>query len=490
MSIARRLGKNSTIYTFSNVVTKAINFLLLPLYTRFLSPHDYGIFAVVSSIGVFLSIFLLLALDGAMCRFYFEYRNEPEKLKEFWGTIICVISILCFTIGGMFLLFGEVLLKPFIGTIPFRPFVVIGIMTFMFTPFSNIYLALLQTREKARSYAIFSIVQTILTVVLVFVFVVYMRWNATGPLTAALITSIAFFIVSFHLLRNDITFCIKWPYLKEALKYSLPLVPHNLAAQISSIASKLFLNNLVSTAAAGLYNIGFLLGGVIAIIASSINQAYSPILMGILKVNDQRGLETLKKIGIFLVVLYCLVGSFIALFAREITIIFTTRAFYNSYVVVSFIAFYFVLTGIYYLLANIFFYHKQTTKLIALGTGIGAICTIVFNWWLIPKFGLLGGAVATLMSQAVVTTFVGILGRRYEKVNWEYAKFFFVFIIASFISIGVNSISGFGIWQLLPLKGSAFIILFFLLSLVAWGNPYYLLQQGPRILRTLKQGYL
>ncbi|MDD4940271.1 MAG: oligosaccharide flippase family protein, partial [Candidatus Omnitrophica bacterium] len=117
MSIARRLGKNSTIYTFSNVVTKAINFLLLPLYTRFLSPHDYGIFAVVSSIGVFLSIFLLLALDGAMCRFYFEYRNEPEKLKEFWGTIICVISILCFTIGGMFLLFGEVLLKPFIGTI-------------------------------------------------------------------------------------------------------------------------------------------------------------------------------------------------------------------------------------------------------------------------------------------------------------------------------------------------------------------------------------
>jgi O-antigen/teichoic acid export membrane protein len=481
MSLIQRLGKSSVIYTITTILQNGIAFFLLPLYTRYLTPNDYGILAVVSSINGFLTIFLMLSLHGAMTRFYFDYRFEPEKLKAFWGTILTFILIFSMGAGGLLILFGQILFKPVIGEIPFWPFVALGIGAVMFQPFFTIYLSLLQTREEAGKYAIFSFSQFIINLALVITLVVFIGWGAEGPLTATLITAVLFFITSIYALRKDVVFGINKMYLKEALRYSLPLVPHSLASQISNATGKLFLNYLVNTGAAGLYNIGFMFGSIIGVVSDGINKAYVPISMGILSANRREELDHLKNIVLFLVVMYCLLGTVISLFSKEAIFILTTEAFYKSYVIVPFLAFYFVLGGIYYILVNILFFVKRATKFVAIGTGLGAVANILLSWVLIPRYGLFGAAAATMLAQVIGTLFIGFIGRTFEFIRWEYKKFAFIFILSAMFSFFFITLKNLDPLSLIGIKTFGFVGLFFLLNFIAWGNPFFLITHGKRL---------
>lgn len=481
MSLINRLGKSSVIYTSTTILQNGIAFLLLPLYTRYLTPNDYGILAVVSSINGFLTIFLMLSLHGAMTRFYFDYRNEPEKLKAFWGTILTFILIFSMGVGGLLILSGPILFKPVIAEISFWPFVALGIGAVMFQPFFTIYLSLLQTREQARKYAVFSFLQFLMNLALVITLVVFVGWGAEGPLAAALMTAVVFFIISIYALRDNVVFGMNKIYLKEALRYSLPLVPHSLASQISNATGKLFLNYLVNTGSAGLYNIAFMFGSIIGVVSDGINKAYVPISMGILSTNRREEVEHLKDIVLFLVVMYCLLGTMISLFSKEAIFILTTEAFYRSYVIVPFLAFYFVLGGIYYILVNILFFVKKATKFVAVGTGIGAVSNILLSWLMIPRYGLFGAAAATLLAQMIGTLFVGVIGRGFEIIHWEYKKFVFIFIFSAMCSFFFVRLEDLTLWASLSAKMAAFVSLFFLLNFVAWRDPFFLLSHGKKI---------
>jgi len=473
VSLFKRLGKSSFIYTITSILQKGIGFFLLPIYTRYLSPEDYGILAVVNSLKGFLVIFFMLSLHGAMTRFYYQYREHPEELQEFWGTILTFILFLSLTLGSLLLIFGKIIFAPIIGDIPFFPFVALGIGVIIFQPFFTIYLALLQTTEQSYQYGLFSLGQFILNLFLAITLVIFLGWDAKGPLTANLVTMILFFIIVIWSLRKDIKFGINWKYLKDALQYCLPLVPHSMAGQISSMTDKIFLNATISTATAGLYNIGFMFGSIMSLITTSINRAYLPISMDVLSSENSQDLEKLKEIGLSLVVIYCLLGSAISLFAKEILMLFTTPSFAESYIVVPLIAFNFVLNGIYYLFVNILFLNKKTTKFIAIATGLAALFNILFNWLLIPYLGMIGAATATMLAQALSTIFVAYIGRQYEKIKWEYVRFILLFLISFSISLMAFFYINLILWKGFILKLFLLAILLIALSYIAWDSPFF-----------------
>jgi O-antigen/teichoic acid export membrane protein len=194
----------------------------------------------------------------------------------------------------------------------------------------------------------------------------------------------------------------------------------------------------------------------------------------------------LKQIGLFLVVIYCLLGSGLSLFSQEIIMVMTAEPFWNSYKVMPFIAFNFVATGIYYLLVNILFYVTSATKYIAISTGLSAISNILLNWLLIPKYGIAGAAIATLFSQIISTIFTGIVGNKYEKVSWNYLKFIFLF----FVSISTCSIFIYYInlvnMQMIVLKILVVLILFIMLNFIAWNEPLYLARHGMFFIKKMR----
>jgi O-antigen/teichoic acid export membrane protein len=101
----KRISKHSLNYSFAQILTNAISFFLVPVYTRFLVPSDYGIIATVRSITGALSTIYIMGQLSSWQRFYYDYRDNTKELKEYLGTII--VFIFGFT---LFYTFAEIMI--------------------------------------------------------------------------------------------------------------------------------------------------------------------------------------------------------------------------------------------------------------------------------------------------------------------------------------------------------------------------------------------
>ena len=487
MSLIRDIGKNSLIYTVTNFLQKGVSFLLLPVYTRYLTPQDYGIISVVFAINGFLSVFFTLALEGAVSRFYFDYKDEPEKLREFWGTLFVFIFLLSCGLGCLILGFGESLFKPVLNQIPFWPYAALGVVTIIFFPFFNIFLAVLQIQQRVREFSMVSLSQFGVNLILTIGLVVFAGWGAQGPLAAGLITAVLFFGVTLVFLRDQFAICFRAHYLKEALVYSLPLIPHSLGGQLSSIIDRVFVNNLIGMAAAGLYNIGFMFGSILSYLTMNIQRAYFPVAMNAYKENSKEQFVQLKELGFFLMVVYSIFGTALSLFSKELIWTIVTPEFLPAYMVVPFFAFTYVSFGVYYVLVTILFFNKSSTKFVSVATFLAALINIALNWTLIPHLGMVGAGLATLISQVLMTVFVGIIGRGLDPIRWNYLGLFFVPFLSFVYSMILLNIS-FGVfWVETLVKLGAFLVFVFVLNYAIWRDGFYVIRKGGGLVRNLRR---
>ena len=437
MSLLLRLGKASSVYAVTNILQRGVTFLLLPLYTHFLAPDDFGVLSIVVALNAALAVLFNLSLHGAMTRYWFEYRDEPVKLRRFCGTIVSFVLVLSLGFGAILLLVGEHLLEPMLGRVPFWPFAALGVITAVFQPFLAMYLSLLQTREQAGRYAVLTLLHFIINLALTIAFVAYLRMGAFGALCANLAVAAVFFVVALVLLRNEFTLTIDRHHLKMALAYSLPLVPHAAAGQLQAVFDRFVLNGMVSAAAAGLYQVSYLFGGLITIVADAANRAYVPVAMSVLTKPTPESLAELRELGLALVVALCLLAACVGAFAPEIVALWTAALYHEAARAVPVVAFAFVAGGIYYVFVNILFFEPRGTRLIMLGTLTAAIVNVAANLALAPVFHGMGAAVAALLAQCSMAVVVGALGRRYEKIQWPYAAIALAYSGSLAVAVGL-----------------------------------------------------
>lgn len=438
MSTTNKVLKNSSIYGIVSILQKAIGFFLLPLYTSYLTPRDYGITAVVGSIVSFLSIFYMLSLNGAISRYFFDYKDDEEKLKEFWGTNILFIIINSFLISSILLIFHKFLLQPLAKGVEFYPYIFLGLISITLNPIYSIFQSTLQTKQNGKKYGLNNISYFIINLTLTILFVVFFKLQAKGVLLAASITDIIFFIYTLVDFIPKVKLTINKKYLLESLTYSLPLLPHSLAGWTMVAIDRLFLNGMKATTVVGLYNIGYQFGNIINILTTAVNQAYVPWFFE--KMGDEnKGRKDIVKFAEYAIVGYGFLAMFMSLFGQDILKIIVSKNFREGWKVIPLISFAYVFNGIYYFFVNPLFYNKNGTKLIPIGTFTSALLNATFNYILIPQYGMMGSALASLISMILSSFLILVIMFKIEKINFNWRKIYsitFFFLLISIISYG------------------------------------------------------
>ena len=189
-----------SFYTIGNILPQAAGFILLPIYSRYLTPADYG---VVSSMQVLISIFgilFTLAIDKSVYRLYFDYKLEKDK-KDFLGTI--TISLIIISTIFLLLLF---VFKDVIGlifkSIEFSPFYIYAILTALANVFILIPKIYLQINEKADKYFYLSTLQFLLTTGFVLWFVLGEKSGASGMLKGQLFGNLILLPFIFYIIYH------------------------------------------------------------------------------------------------------------------------------------------------------------------------------------------------------------------------------------------------------------------------------------------------
>ena len=411
------IAKNASIYTVFSIFSKAVNFLLLPLYTAYLTTEDYGIVGIITALTAFLSTIYVLSLNGAINRFYIEYKDSDHLLNALYSTIfitiiinVCVWTIIVFV--------GHNIFDYLLPGVNFYPFIFWGLMTVSLKPIYLIYQRILQAQQNGKKVAILDFSLTAINITLTILFVVFLKEKAIGVIKAqtfaALVIAIAIIVIFLRKLQ--------WTFNREifnkTMKYSLPLIPHSMAGVTSTMIDRFVINKYLGAAEVGIYNIAFQFGNISNIITSAFNQAYVPWFNQQVKDNKTK---SVKEIVYVATIIFSLLAMGISLFADEILRLFAKGDFLKGTEYIPYLAFAYVLNGIYFIFATELFYDisgKGSQKL-AFITISSAGLNFILNILFVPKWGIMGSAFAFIITKLffAATTAKIVKNKATVKIN-------------------------------------------------------------------------
>jgi O-antigen/teichoic acid export membrane protein len=414
------LAGKTAIYGVGSILLRSIAFFLLPLYTRFLTPSDYGILAVTGVVSAILSILLPLSLHGALNPIYFDPGNEQERranLGTVWITILLLASAGTITLD----LTGSYVFPLVFRNVPFIPYIRLTIWTAFLTTFGLVPLNLFQIQERARVYVALTVSAMLLQTGLGVFFVVFQNQGAQGNLLGAFLGALVMTVPFSWLALGNLQPTLRRDVLARALAYSLPLVPHSVAGWVLQLSDRAILERFVSLEQLGLYSLGYTYAAIMNMIAYALNSAWVPFLF---KTDAQEGEEAcgrFSRLGTYFALLLCFVALGLGLFAQEVIGLMTVPAFHEAARVAPWIVAGLLLAGLYYFPIN-FLFLKRETKLVPIVTVVSGLLNVGLNLWLVPHYGIMAAAQAAFLSYAVMLLLAWRLGLRAYALPYEYNR--------------------------------------------------------------------
>lgn len=392
--------RDSAIYGAASILSRGLSLLVLPIYTRVLGPADFGALDMIMTFGALANLVVAFEVSQGLARYWPDCETAREKKRlasSVWWFSIAMYSL--FLVCA--LCWADWINKYLLGEVRLVPVLRIGIV---FVCFNGIF-SLLQNQFRwelrSKDYAVISLIYSFLTLGLGAFFSYGLGLGLMGILwgqTAATAISLG---VAWWKLRESFLFEIDFEYLRRMLNFSIPLVPSALATFISLYINRLTLNAMGSLGDVGLFGIGNRIASIITLLIIGIQGALTPLIY--LHYQDPNTPKNLAKLLEWFLALALLGCLFLGLFSQEILAIFATNAYRPGAALVVFLAPALLLTQMY-IFAPGMAIKKKTYWQLGI-TVVTALVSTALNIILVPLWGALGAAMATL---AAAIVFLGL----------------------------------------------------------------------------------
>lgn len=412
-----KLIKNTAYYTIGNFSSKAVNFLLLPLYTAYLTPQEYGIVSSIQILTGILLIFFTLGLERAIYRLFFDYDGETGK-RNFLGTIAISITITTPIVCGiLFLLKNPV--SSIYKSIEFYPYFAYGIITAVFMTYGMVPKISFQVKEKGKNYLFLSLLILVFRVVPVIWYVVFQKGGAVGMLKGAMIGNGLTLIFLIPITLKQINLYFDLSILKNTLKYCLPFIPMILSAWVVNMSDRIFIEQYFSTYEVGIYSLAYKIGEAVQFLCASILLAYSPFFFKIANSEVPRGKEKLFRLNRLILIFLIVAGFFVSLFSKNIIQIFFDEKYQAAYTIIPIIVLGYLFIQFNALQTKAFYQEKKTLQIMYINI-VGAVLNIILNYFLIKEMSYMGAAISTAATQFVLFILTYNLAKKYYFIPFDW----------------------------------------------------------------------
>ena len=411
MSKYRSLVKDVFIFALGSIGSKAIVFLLVPIYTNILTSEQYGTADLVLTISQLLMPIMSLAVYNAVMRYGLEKREEPEDTL--------LIGIIVWILGSILLLLLIPIINMYDSISKWKAYL------YLYTS-ASILLAISQNYLKVKNqnfkYSLVSILQTAVLALSNIVFLVILKKDVQGYLFSNVIASILATLFAF-ISGGFITDLKKAHFdqglLSNMLKYSAPLVLNNIAWWVIQSSDKIMIESFVGAAALGLYTVATRIPSLINVAVSVFQEAWN--ISSIVELDSEESNESSSSfysnvfqvytIGIFFVCI--VINSLIKPFMR----IYVGKEFFQSWTLIPLL----VVSAAAFSAVSAFFgaIYGALKKSInnMLSTLLAGILNVVINALCIPYLGALGAIVGTLSAYFFLAMFRMIDILRFVKIK-------------------------------------------------------------------------
>jgi O-antigen/teichoic acid export membrane protein len=419
-SLLRKLFQQSSIYAVGDILTKGAGLLLLPLYTAYLTPEDYGILAVANVVVVVTSVVMTLGLRGAALKFYYNY--EGVERREFYGSVWLVMVVGSGT--GFIVLdqFGSSVFGVVLSKTPYDPYIrialVIAFATGAFLKFAKQFL---KASERATAYASISFGVFLLSTAGAIWLVVFEDRGASGVLIGRMAGTLIFGLGCAVFLFRFIRVTVQWGYVRKAVRYSLPLVPHFLAHWVLSSADRILLERFLPLSDVGIYNVGYKIGTGLSVLAVAANNAFIP-LYGKLDRSDEESVTKVVRTATYYVGGITVGALILSLLSEEVIELATPASYHLAGDLVPWIVIGYLFMALYFPAANVLTITLSRSEVIGAATTIGAASNVVLNIIFIPILGVFGAAITTAFTYFIMMSFAVVFSWYVYPISYEWGR--------------------------------------------------------------------
>lgn len=249
MNKKNELAKNTLIILIGKFCTQFLTFFLLPLYTRYLTTAEYGIYDLINTYLILLVPVISLELFDALFRFLIDARKNIEKEKQIISSItygiICIITII-------------VILAIIVGNFIKIEYLYYIIFDVIAMTFSNIALQAARGLGSNKDYSIGSIITAFLTIIVSGAYLIFTAYKIEGILLSIGIANFACFVYIFirlKLYKLISRTAFRKIELKKALKYAVPLIPNSISWWIINVSDRTMITTIMNSSANGIYSV-------------------------------------------------------------------------------------------------------------------------------------------------------------------------------------------------------------------------------------------
>jgi O-antigen/teichoic acid export membrane protein len=419
----RQLAGQSFVYGLGGIVSKLVGIFLLPIYTKpeYVSQAGFGQVETVMAASSLAAIVCQFGLTTAMFRFCWDNR-EPDARRRTIRTSFTAVMLL----STITVLIGVAAINPIASTLQVtRELALIGLaglwVTIQYTIITGIY----RIEQRPTAFIVYSFVNIAITVVLSIVLVIPLRMGAAGIMLGNFSGTYLTYFLLLWARRDMVGFTANWSLLREMLAFSLPLMPSGVALWALNLADRVQVQRLTPgtqlerSAQLGTYSAASKIALGIMLIVSAFQTAWIPFANLIIDDGDAK--RTYRAVLTYWsMVMAWGVVTITALSTPYIHVAMNPNWF-GAAPVVPLLMSGSVLYGAYYIL-NIGVNRSKRTKLTPLVTGTAAAVNIGLNFWMIPKWGILGAGWSTVIGFAVLVVLGWRNAQRSYPVSYDFGR--------------------------------------------------------------------
>lgn len=426
----KQLGKETAIYGISTILSRFLNFLLVPFFTNVFTQAEYGIITNVYAYIAFLNIIYLYGMDSAYLKF--AASKELGDEKETFSTAFNSVFFTSIIFSGLIILIRKQFSILF-GIGEEQQSIVLFVAGILFfDSISNVIFARLRFHNKALKFAGLKTINIILNVSLNVILIYVLKFRTEGVFIANFISSLMTFILVLPNLFRTYSISINKKLLRGLIKFGLPFVPAGFAAIVTQVIDRPILLALTDASTVGIYQANYKLGVFMMLFVSMFQYAWQPFYLK--KASQENAKELFAKVFTY----FTLLGSFIflilSLFVEDIVKIkilgfyLVGKDFWSGLHIVPIVLLGYLFNGFYYNFVAGLQIEKKT-QYMPLVSGLGAVMNVAANFLLIPLFGMLGAAYATLLAYLSMAIYQYYLSQKFYEIQYEWKKIFEIGLI-------------------------------------------------------------
>lgn len=426
-----KISRHTLIYTVGTIINRAIGFIMLPVYTRYLSPADYGTIELLTMTLDIISLIMGTGVSATVFKYYFEYESSIEKKEVISTSIILLTSLWLITsIGGLF--FSNKL-----SLIIFKHeengyyFKLLFIIYFLQSSMITIPFMFIRAIENSKLFVYLNLIKLVMQVSFNILFVVRLKMGILGILYSTLLADfiLGLYLIVFTFRRVGFRFSIS--KCQKMVKFGYFFVFVSLGSFIITYSDRYFLNVFSELKTVGIYALaykfGFLLG---YLTIGPFMQIWEPYRFEIVK--KDYALPFFKRVFLYFNIAVISFSLLISIFVKDVLVIMAAPSYLEAYKIVPIIIIAYIFQAWTYY-CNIGIYIKEKSKYLALAYIISAVSVIILNFILIPKYGGYGAAFATVGAFFIRFILTLIFSQKFYYVDYDWKKQLSLLISAIFI---------------------------------------------------------